>query len=599
MKKVLKYFMWGYQQHYRYNIQKYAEELFGGISTTLKPNVFLIGILRKETEDNHPLCIEPEECGIDVNLFNDVDKLAESIYEADPRKNLFHTDPHHHQRVMEDLKKECLHSAVKQIVDKNFEGRSKVSFVSYPAILDSYEIFVVLQFDEEDYNSFYSLNRSEIKIHELRTAKVRKSLIDALVYVYLNEAIDPLYKPRPGVYMDDVKTDKKELLRIAASNFIGTAIPAASQSRGSYELFDVCNYISSLKYEGDSSIGRLIICKEDHPNLNIILKLKNPILLSDHRKVRKLLEIASGNLHLYSNGDYILGFVELKGVYDEKREDLFIVNFSGSHKWELIHGSHNIMMVVEYTNPSLPRSKVDKSNFDDILKRIFGKISENDLEKLWTIVNISTEQKHGTLIIVSSEAEKEAKRLENQSTSIEPVTPDKDLIKNITSIDGAVLLDTHGVCYSIGAILDGIATLKGNSARGARFNSAIRYVETKRKKCVAVIISEDGMVDLYPQLRPQIRKSDIATRLMKLREEVNKEKVDYDVYRPLMNWFWDHEFYLSKEYCDEINKLKGEFNSKVNMEVGAIYIQYPDFKPNPEMDDSYFIDQKDKGGHKT
>lgn len=593
MKKVLKYFMWGYQQHYQYNIQRYAEELFGEISRTLKPKVFLIGILRKEIEGSHLICIEPEECGIDVNLFNDVDKLAESIYEADPRKNLFHTDPHHHQRVMEDLKKECLNRAVKQLVDKNFERKNKVSFVSYPVILDNYEIFVVLQFDEVDYNSFYSLNRSEIKIHELRTAKVRKSLIDALVYAYLNEAIDPFYKPRPGVYMDDVKTDKKELLRIAASNFIGTAIPAASQSRGSYELFDVCNYISSLKYEGNSSIGRLIICKEDHPNLNIILKLKNPILLREHRKVRKLLEIASGSLHLFSNGDHILGFAELKGDYDGKKEDLFIVNFSGSHKWELIHDSH-IMMIVEYTNPSLPCSKIDKSNFDDILKRIFEKISEEDLKKLWTIINISTGQKHGTLIIISSEAEKEVKRLENQSTNIEPVTPDKDLIRNITSIDGAVLLDTHGVCYSIGVILDGTATPKGNSARGARFNSAIRYVEMKGKKCVAVIISKDGMVDLYPQLRPQIRKRDITTRLTKLKEEVSNEKVDYDTYRPLMNWFWDHEFYLSKEECNEINKLKGEFNSKLDMEVGAIYIQYPDFKPNPEMNGSYFIGEEDK-----
>ena len=117
---------------------------------------------------------------------------------------------------MEDLGIECLHRAVKQLIDKNFDGKNKISFVSYPGILDAYQIFVILQYDENDYNSFYSLNRSEIKIHELRTAKVRKSLIDALVYAYLNEAIDPLYRPRPGVYMDDIRTDEKELFRIAA-----------------------------------------------------------------------------------------------------------------------------------------------------------------------------------------------------------------------------------------------------------------------------------------------------------------------------------------------------------------------------------------------
>ena len=28
------------------------------------------------------------------------------------------------------------------------------------------------------------------------------------------------------------------------------------------------------------------------------------------------------------------------------------------------------------------------------------------------------------------------------------------------------------------------------------------------------------------------------------------------------------------------------------MEVGAIYITYPDFKPNPEMNDSYFLEEE-------
>lgn len=590
MPRFLKYFMWGYQEHYRHNIQNYAEDLFGQISSRLKPSTFLIGILRKESQDSQPICIEPEDCGINVSLFGDVDGLAKSIFEADPRKNLFYTDPNHHQRVMEDLKIECLCRAVKQLVDKSFEGKNKISFVSCPVMLDNYQIFVVLQFDKDDYDSFYSLNRSEVRIHELRTTEVRKSLIDALVYAYLQEAVDALYRPRPGVYWSDIKTDKKELLRIAASNFVGTAIPAASGSRGTYELFDMCNYISSLKYEGDSSIGKLIICKEDHPNIDIVLKLTTPVKLGDHRRVRKLLEVTSENLHLYSNGDDILGLARLKGVYDSTHEDLFIVNFSGPHKWELIHDSH-VMMIVEYTNPSLPKLKVDKSNFDDILKRIFQNISEDDLKKLWGVVIRSTEQKHGALIVITSDAETEAKRLALQSTKIEPILLNNDLIGNVTSIDGAILLDIHGICHSIGVILDGIATSKGSSARGSRYNSAVRYVEMHERKCVAVIISEDGMVDLYPQLRPQIKKSDVSKRLEQLRSAVNREKVDYDEFRPLMNWFGDHEFYLSKDECAEINDLKIKFKSKLVMEMGAIYIEYPDFKPNSEMNDSYFIDE--------
>ena len=62
-------------------------------------------------------------------------------------------------------------------------------------------------------------------------------------------------------------------------------------------------------------------------------------------------------------------------------------------------------------------------------------------------------------------------------------------IINVTSIDGATLLISRkGICYSIGVILDGKATNKGKSERGARYNSAVRYVENNKKKCVAVII---------------------------------------------------------------------------------------------------------------
>ena len=160
----------------------------------------------------------------------------------------------------------------------------------------------------------------------------------------------------------------------------------------------------------------------------------------------------------------------------------------------------------------------------------------------------------------------------------------------MTAVDnGAVILDTHCMCHAIGVILDGLASSNGTSARGARYNSAIRYVDGHEGECAAIIISEDGMVDLYPQLKPQIKKSELEEYLAQLRYEVGLDKVDYDKFRPIMNWFDEHEFYLSGELCNEINELKKEFCSKLNMEVGAIYVQYGDYEPNSEMNDSYFL----------
>lgn len=580
----LTYFMWAHQHSTRDSIQRYAEELFQEISPKLKPQVFLLGILREKKEGvkhvQFPICIQPEECGINVALFNDVDSLAKSIWEKDGRRNLMYGMPYLHQNLQDTIKRDSVRSAVQQLVDKNFEGKKIVSFVSQSVHLEGYEIFVVLQFDEDFYNSFYGLKE---------TGKfVRQSLFDSLIWTFLGESLDTMYRPRSATGPQSISTDNKEIMRIAASDFVSSAISMVCESRGPWQFWNTCNYVSSLKYEGDTSIGKLITCKENHPNLDVALKLTTPVQLSEYRKIRKLLEIASRDLSLYTNGIEILGLAKIKDEYDEKNQNLLVINFNGPYKWELTHGNHS-MLIVEHTNPSLPKLKINKEIFDDVLKRIFPEISNQDLENLWNIVNTATMQKHGALLIISSEVEKESIRLAKQSTKIEPAKLNESLIRNVTSIDGAILLDSDGICHSIGVILDGIATPnKGTSERGARYNSAVRYVENHKKKCVAVIISEDGMVDLYPELLPKIKKSEIEKYLNKLRIQSEKEVLDSEEYHDIMRWFDGHEFYLSQEQCDEVNKIKTLCNDKEKSDPYRIFVLWNDLVPNLEMDDSYF-----------
>ena len=104
------------------------------------------------------------------------------------------------------------------------------------------------------------------------------------------------------------------------------------------------------------------------------------------------------------------------------------------------------------------------------------------------------------MLVVTPEAEAETQRLSAQSTVIEPVIASQSIISHLSSVDGAILISPKGVVYSFGVILDGQASKNGNPARGARYNSAIRYVDEKsneRINCLALIVSEDGYVDLY------------------------------------------------------------------------------------------------------
>lgn len=71
-------------------------------------------------------------------------------------------------------------------------------------------------------------------------------------------------------------------------------------------------------------------------------------------------------------------------------------------------------------------------------------------------------------------------------------------ITQIAAIDGAILLNEHGKIYAIGTILDSKMPEETgfDMARGARYNSAIKYSYLHRnKKNLCVVISEDGYVN--------------------------------------------------------------------------------------------------------
>ena len=68
------------------------------------------------------------------------------------------------------------------------------------------------------------------------------------------------------------------------------------------------------------------------------------------------------------------------------------------------------------------------------------------------------------------------------------------------------MLDLDGVCYSVGMILDGNIKEYGDISRGSRYNSAIRYINTNLKS-IAIIVSEDKIVDIYPKLPKPISKN--------------------------------------------------------------------------------------------
>jgi DNA integrity scanning protein DisA with diadenylate cyclase activity len=217
--------------------------------------------------------------------------------------------------------------------------------------------------------------------------------------------------------------------------------------------------------------------------------------MNDYRAVRKVLQMSSSDIKLLSDSGYIFGLGKIIGTYDEKLEDLFFIRFTKYFTWELLH-NYNKLMQVEYGQPRLPKTELDKTKFEEAVKKTFKEIKPEQIEKLWNFVIVAAEQKHGTIVVISSEAEKEAKRLGKQSIKIKPILLNPQIIKKVTAIDGAILIEPSTICHAIGVILDGLASDKGTLSIGARYNSAIRYVESSKNPCLVIVVSQDGMKDL-------------------------------------------------------------------------------------------------------
>lgn len=575
--------MWGYQHYFRHSLQSEAESLFNHIDKNLKPNVFLLGILIDERDDRHKVCLEPEDCGYNVHSFSNVKQLAQELENVDEEGQIRHSHPvaqENHNKAISN--KSLIDSIYKILKREDLYGDSE-KFISYPTYVDGFLVFTILEVHKKAINKHYSLTKDRFD----HRYKISRSLIESTIEVFLKECSNALKDPNRGI--NAINRQSEEILRESGKQFMYSISQAGGNISGLHGLFDACNTIASMKYEGAEGLGKLAIAKKDHDNLRVTLELEEPIKVHDYRKVRKFLELSTNDSIIISDSAVIYGLGEIAGKYNPKDESLFIINFISHYKWEVLH-DNNPMMIVEFKLPNIPKDKIDRVKFYSDLPRVFKGITKRQIDDLWDVTMQATKQKHGTMLVVSSVASEESVRLGKQSFAIKPIKVNSNLIQQITSIDGAVLLDENSICYAIGVILDGLATDKGDSSRGARFNSAIRYYEQfgKSNPVVIVIISEDGMINLIPELRPQIRHSEILDKIKELKSLNELQEVERTKYYPIINWFENNEFYLSGDECEEVNNLRKELEKK-EKEPANIWIVRRDLKPNIEMEESYYL----------
>lgn len=380
-------------------------------------------------------------------------------------------------------------------------------------------------------------------------------------YPFLNYIIETVakcpnkYKNNLDKIPEKANENFKELLKNLFIDFLDTEIIndlSETNNKNSKRLLEKLNDISLLKYEGKNISGRIVFCnKQIHKDIiNFKLKFQEKISLKSSRQIRKILEMSDIKFFLIGDYDYIYGMGSFKNLENIKEQKIFAIDFKESRHYLMYeiytekfiqnYNSKTLSQHIEFKTKktlianiknNLPKSyetRYSQSALEETLNDILTtlKVEKKDIklkiDQIKKILNIAKEQKKGTMLVFlpSEIAKSEIKKLNQSAIVLDSPVKILESIYKITSIDGAVLLDYNCNCFGIGVILDGLSDKDlGDPSRGARYNSALKYInkENLKKKCLIIVISEDGMIDILP------KRNDISSKSNKYLLERNKQ----------------------------------------------------------------------------
>jgi hypothetical protein len=354
------------------------------------------------------------------------------------------------------------------------------------------------------------------------------------------------------------------------------------------DLFDGLNRVAATRYERRVGIGSLLLAAAGSEHVDRFVTLREPVPVSETRTLRKLLETSS--LHgesLLTDGSVAYGLGRQRADYPDASESVFQLLVIGDGTWELHHAGVPLA-TVQFGAPRLPEQQLQRERLDDIADRVFR---ECDSDALWALATAAKGAEHGTMLVVSERAAAEAARLASQALTVEPTRLDDSLVRQVTGIDGAILVDPSGCCHAIGVILDGTATGEGDRSRGARYNSAVKYLASAADTpTVILLVSEDGMINLLPDLRPRMRRADLDAMLAELREAAAIEPVHGERFYRAYRRVEAAAFYLSPAQVEEVNALRDDHWERRMAEGGNLRVIEAPLRPDPGMTDEYLID---------
>lgn len=584
MRDTIKHFMWGYQRHFRHTVERETQRVLESLKRGLDPKVFLVGVRVSNSENLLPACVEPEvHHWARSEDFYDVLGDVEAIQDSYPESQLFHSHPIAQQRADEGLFRRALRDAVLQRLER-CEARPEHAkiFISYLVERDGFLIYIVTVVDDRVFGTVQRLDSDKVWIHDHRSFSVPQSLVDAVIEQIHARAREIALQSDAGAGLE-VLGSGDEITRRAGVRFFSGLLHRVDRESMivgvAEEVFDTIARLVLTPYEGAEPEGTLVFVPEGGSVGTTVLSLATPLPLRQRRALRKLLVLANERIILRCDTNKVVSLEEATGTIAGIK-----VQVIGRGEW-VVSVDDQELMVIKDGRPALPEPVVDEQQVARDLRRLIPSMSTQMAERFACVGARLATSGHGGLIVVTEKAVEEAIRLGDQSLPIMPLSLTPDLASRLTEIDGALLCDPDGLCHAIGVILDGRASASGDRGRGSRFNSALRYIESNL--AAAMVVSEDGGLDLLPRLKPMVSRDVLESRLEELHRLASSpaEPSDRDREVDIIEWLRNHSFYLDETQCKNANLWIGMCDERF-FEESAMRIEQPPLKPDPNFDPS-------------
>jgi hypothetical protein len=593
MRDAITHFMWGYQEHFRHALQRETERILSSLKPGLRPKVFLVGVRTNAQEQVLPACVEPElhHWAPSNALYNVLDDVP-AIQEAYPESQLWHSDPIAQGRADRSLFRRAVRDAVKRRLEAcSGFPEDTCLFASWPAERDAFLVITVIAVTKSVLEEAPTVTPGYVSLTAVRSYPVPCSLVEAVIREIHENVQAEIVRPDAGDGLS-VLGSADQIIRQAGLRFFSGLLYRVDQDSmiggAAAEVFDVLMRLALAPYERAEARGQLLFADKAAGVGTPVLRLAQPVPLSQARALRKLLVLTNDELALRCNCDDAFELARLDSGGTAQSIPRVVIRIAGRGKWAVSFGDQHVMVMNDGV-PSLPQPAVDELRLASNLRRILRSMTKTAAAAFARIGSNLATSGHGALVVLTENATEETIRLGHESLPITPMVLTPELARKVSEIDGALLCDPEGNCHAVGVILDGTASASGDRGRGSRFNSALRYVASSQRPTAAMVVSEDGGLDLLPPLRPTLSRYELTSQLAELERLALSPSIppDRDREADVIHWIEKHAFYLDQIECESVNRwitvCEDRFSSKSDLRMGRGQLR-PDSGFDPTRD---------------